>query len=667
MSTLIAALALVAPELTALVGARVHTLVPGAAPVQIAVVIDQGAIRALCSLDQVPPEARRIDVTGLHIVPAYIDALAYHDPEHDRLYTLSGVGRICDHGNELARVLNVREPAIRAATWGPEITTAGALLDGTPPATTAALVLESVGDAHEAIEHLVELKVDFLATHAQLAPDVWRELVKQGAGKSLFVMGPRPKGLDLAAVLEARPRALVAIDALLPVGKTWNDVTLEELPALAKAVAESGVWLIPTLAALSKDLDALDPASRDLDLLGPNYAAYWSNEISNRLAQSDEPSRRRREAAHAKARALFTALYAAGAKLAPGSGAPHPWLMPGEGLHRELAQWAAAGMTPYDCLAACTREAAACFGVAGGGTIEVGKQADLVLLRADPLQSVAALKEIAAVVRRGTFVEEARLSSLRAELREWVTRARDQFDQPIAVEAPKLPEGAVLLSGRCETLSAAGRLAAERWAVVREVDGTLTFCGQRRVPERVSQPEILINVRQRVRKARLDSFEVRAKAQGRELVVRGVKAGEQWRVERRLDGEFVDLNAAREDLAAIDCDSITTPMLLALTRKPGAFPVMRFHEGLELEVVRWDLAVNPDGDHGFRTPSGMKLCALDASGAVKVLVEQLGAGEAQTTLLELDVHGGPGLGLPEETLAKLRAAAERAAKPQEQR
>ncbi len=657
MSTLLTALTVAVPELIALVGGRVHTLVPGAQPADLAVVIDAGAIKALCSPSEIPAGARRIDVSGLHVVPAFIDALAYHDPEHDRLYTLAGVGRICDHGNELVRILDAREPATRAAAWGPEITTAGVLLDGVPPATSVALVLKDVGDAHEAVEHLGEVGVSFLATHAQLAPDVWRALVKEGAQKSLWVMGPRPKELDLSAVLEAAPRALVALDALLPSGKTWSTLALDELPAIAKAVAASGVWVIPTLSALSKDLDALDPKSTDLELLGPNYASYWSNELEQRVAQTTPELRQRRELAHAKARALLTALYSAGAKLAPGSGAPHPWLLPGEGLHRELAQWSAAGVSSYDCLAACTRGAAECFGLSDSGTIEVGKLADLTLLRADPLSGVAALREVAGLVRRGTYVDAARLSALRDELRGWVARAREQFDSAIEVQPLTLPEGVVLLSGNCETISPAGRLAAERWAVVREVDDTLTFCGRRLTRGSVATPQVQIDVRQRVRKSRLDSFEVRASAQGRVLLVRGTKLGEQWRVERRLDDKFVDLNAAREELAAIDCDSITTPMLLALTRKPGAFPVMRFHEGLELEVVRWELAINPEGLHGYKTPTGLKLCVLDPSGAIKVLVEQVGASEAQTTLLEFDTHGGAGMGLPAETLAKLRAAA----------
>ncbi len=658
MLTLPLALKFAALELVALVGGQVHTLQSGAAPASLAVVVEEGVIKSVCPLAEVPPKARRIDVTGKHIVPGYIDTLAYHDSEHDRLYTLAGVAVICDHGNDLAQVLSVLDAKLRSASMGPEIVTAGALLDGEPPATNAALVLKTVEDAHEAVEHLGELGVRFFATHAQLEPEVWRALLAETRKVSGRIFGPRPAKLDLAEVLAEKPTGLVTLDALLPKGKRWSDVSVDEFAEIAKQVAESGVWVIPTLSALSKDLDATDPKSADLDSLGPNYTSFWSNELAQRLAKRDDTLRRSQEAALVKARALFAALRAAGAKLAPGSGAPHPWLMPGEGLHRELAQWAAAGATPAECLAACTRDAAECFNIADAGTIEAGKAANLVVLRSDPRASVAALGDIDAIVRRGTYLDGERLDQIRGELRQWVTAAKEQFDQPIAVDAPATPEGKLLISGHTETISAAGRLAAERWAVVREVDGTLTFCGQRRAPGGVGRPEILINVRQRVRKNKLDSFELRAKAQGRELVVKGLREGEQWRVERRLDGGFIDLQAAREELAAIDCDSVTTPMLLAMTAKPGPLAIVRFHEGLELEVVRWDLAINEAGDHGFRTPTGLKRCAFDVSGAVRVLVDQIGSGQAQTTLLEFDTHGGTGLDLPKETADKLRATAE---------
>jgi hypothetical protein len=644
-------------ELVALVGGRVHTLVPGVAPAERAIVLDGERIQAVCAPAEVPAAARVVDVRGLHIVPGYIDGLAYHDTEHDRLYTLAGVASICDHGNDAARLVGARRPDVRMASMGPEIHTAGLLLDGEPPATSAALVLKTANDVVEAVEHLRELEVSFFATHAQLDGELWRALIVESAKYQLGVFGPRPKGLDLAAVLAAKPRGLVTLDALLPAGKTWDSVSVDELRAAAKEVAAAGVSVIPTLGALSKDLDALDPSSSDLTWLGPNYTSYWLNELAVRKQQMNESLRASREGALTKAKLLLGALHSSGVRLVAGSGAPHPWLMPGEGLHRELAQWQAAGVSAADCLAACTREAALAFGLKDCGVIEAGNRADLVLLSADPTQSVAAMREIAGVVRRGAVLDRARLDALRGELSGWVEAARKLVDAPLDAPKPALPEGQVLISGKCETLSTAGRLAAERFAVVRELDDTLTFCSTRRTPPGISQPELIVHSRQRVRRGQFDSFEVRAVAQGRELVVKGLKAGDQWRVERRFDGGFVDLKAAQEDVVAIDCDSVTTPMLLAVTRKPGGFPVIRFHEGLELEVVRWDMAVNEHGDHGFRTPTGVRLCQLNESGAVKVLVQQLGATQTQTSLVESDTHGGVGLELPADVLAKVRATA----------
>jgi len=459
-------------------------------------------------------------------------------------------------------------------------------------------------------------------------------------------------------VLEAGPGGLVALDALLPAGQPWASVSAEQLHEIALQVAKTNVYVIPTLAAISKDLDAVDPGSSDLALLGPNYASFWSNELALRQKQNTPEARARQEAALAKARTLLRELHTAGAKLLAGSAAPHPWLLPGEGLQRELAQWSAAGIPASACLAACTRDVAECFGLNEVGTIAEGKLANLVLLAADPTSDVAALDEIYGVMRRGTLLDRPSLDALRSELKTRVAAAKADFDRPIEVDPPTTPEGRVLLSGQVETISTAGRVAAERWAVVRELDDTLTFCGQRRKPAGVSQAELIVNVRQRTRKGRLESFEVRANTQGRELIVRGSRAGEQWRVERRLDGKFVDVQGARENLAAVDCDSITTPMMLAALGQSGPFPVVRFDEGLQLEVVRWDMAVNERGDHGFRTPLGTKVCAFDVTGAIKVLVEPSGASEQQTTLLEFDTHGGAGLTLPQATLDKLRAAQE---------
>ena len=64
-----------------------------------------------------------------------------------------------------------------------------------------------------------------------------------------------------------------------------------------------------------------------------------------------------------------------------------------------------AGLSPREALAAATRTAAAFLGQAQTlGTLEVGKTADLVVLGADPVASIAAIRQIEVVIRDGRVV-----------------------------------------------------------------------------------------------------------------------------------------------------------------------------------------------------------------------------------------------------------------------
>ena len=85
-------------------------------------------------------------------------------------------------------------------------------------------------------------------------------------------------------------------------------------------------------------------------------------------------------------RKLIKALHAGGAGLLLGSDAPQIYNVPGFSIHRELESLVAAGLTPYQALETGTRNVAVFFGtLPKTGTIEVGKQADLILLDANPL------------------------------------------------------------------------------------------------------------------------------------------------------------------------------------------------------------------------------------------------------------------------------------------
>ena len=75
-------------------------------------------------------------------------------------------------------------------------------------------------------------------------------------------------------------------------------------------------------------------------------------------------------------------------------------------LHEELALLVRAGLTPMEALIAATRTGSEALGLsASHGTIAVGKAADLLVLRADPLADIRNTRQIDFVLKRGKVVE----------------------------------------------------------------------------------------------------------------------------------------------------------------------------------------------------------------------------------------------------------------------
>ena len=104
------------------------------------------------------------------------------------------------------------------------------------------------------------------------------------------------------------------------------------------------------------------------------------------------------------------ALRDAGAPLLLGSDTPNPYLVPGYSIHQELEQLVASGLTPFEALAAGTRDAARSLGREEVfGTVAPGRRADLLLLEADPLADVGNAQRRVGVFRLGVFHTEAQL------------------------------------------------------------------------------------------------------------------------------------------------------------------------------------------------------------------------------------------------------------------
>jgi imidazolonepropionase-like amidohydrolase len=101
-------------------------------------------------------------------------------------------------------------------------------------------------------------------------------------------------------------------------------------------------------------------------------------------------------------RSLIRELDKAGAGFLLGSDAPQIFNVPGFSLHRELELLVAAGLSPFAALRAGTVAPAEFLGL-NTGMVAVGRDADLVLLDANPLSDVANTRRIHGVMLRGQW------------------------------------------------------------------------------------------------------------------------------------------------------------------------------------------------------------------------------------------------------------------------
>ena len=644
-------------DLAALVGGTVLTM--GGGPTEpitaevATVLIDGPNVIAIGPDLELPPGTVQHDVSGHFILPGLIDGFAQFDGEHDALYTAAGVTTVRDVGGDRARLLELRRK--RDGVPGPRLLTAGVVLGGDPPASPEAAVFRHPPDVDRLLPLLIADQVDFLSIFPNMPADAWKRTIELGLENGLATWGPTGPsvGMDLAACIEAGQKGIFYLDALLPDGIQWDVVQPLAFRKTIEGLAGEDVHLVPMLGATAARLEVVEDDAADFErffqYLGSHYVSWWRTERDMRrgLAGENETFLATGERVLGKQQKTLKMLFDAGVSVLPGSGAPHPWLLPGPGLVRELELWEAAGVPRGAILYAATRGAAEAFAIGSSrGQVRVGGTADLVVLSADPREAIANLYAPAYVVVRGEVLDRAELDELLAVQAGAVAARLAEETAPMEVAPPDLPEGAVVLQGFVQNMVRDTRVSAERWAVVRMADGTLAFCGRVVTPSEGGFRGTDMNVVQKVKDGALVEFELTLGQGADELVCTGVWTAERFQISRRLNNVFIDNKRSPEHAVTVDVGSITSALVVAHLEQPGYFPVIKMHESFEGEVVGWELGTAEGNLHLLRTSTGGLVAGFDAKGAPVRHDMRNAEFVSQIEVLESTSFGGPGLPVP---------------------
>jgi predicted amidohydrolase len=414
------------------------------------VLVEQGRIAQVgpSGSFSVPPGAVRIDGEGRFLIPGLADMHArlpaqdaplrvLEVPDALLLYVANGITTV--RGMQGAPYqLDLRADIAEGKAMGPTLYVGSPPLDGnsvSDPASVNALV-RGYADAG----------YDLLTSESSFPSVAWDALVAASREAGLSVAGRVPTGVGLDKALQDGITTIDYLDSYLEATRAgpqsaasslagWLRSTDDRaLADMARATADAGAFAVP-VQYLSNHLFGYNHlfggwviADSVRTLPEIKYVAKvtrdgWVTSAWDRWSANGINE----EAAEAQAawrKTLLQALRGAGVPILLGSGASDLFSVPGFASLRELSLMVAQGLTPYEALASATqtpaRYAREVLDEPGDfGAVIPGNRADLVLLEANPLESIDALGDRIGVMVRGVW------------------HAQEEFDEALAVLAER--------------------------------------------------------------------------------------------------------------------------------------------------------------------------------------------------------------------------------------
>lgn len=383
----------------------------------------------------IPAAARRIAGGGKFAIPGlwdmHIHTVDLSPQIHFPLLLANGVTSVRDMGDGCSFGSSLDcKPVTRQ--WQ-QLAASGQMLAPRISASASYHVEEAAPELVAALEArgdgMLKLQLEHDADPAQFFG-----LVADGAKAGMQVAGHVPSSVDL---LDPRLGNLASVEhdhSLLPQcearpavfdGRNASKLALlahydaTRCDAVLALMASRAIAYTPTLVASSgQDVRLLSGAYKNdatLRYIPWPQRMLWRLYAGVHVASSDDQDRNAFSAWQAASGKLTVQAHARGVPVMAGSDAIDAYVTHGFGLHDELAQLVAAGMTPLDALRAATSVPARHAGLARElGGIAAGMTADIVLLDRNPLADIAHARSIHAVVANGQLHQRADLDRMLA-------------------------------------------------------------------------------------------------------------------------------------------------------------------------------------------------------------------------------------------------------------
>ena len=359
------------------------------------------------------PNSVLIDLSGKYVIPGLFDMHAhvagvmknsfnqtYSDEALQKLLAF-GITTIRNPGGPTELSAGLKNNVSSESALGPQIFTAGRLLN-TPNISIPFVEkkVNSVSEVDEEINNQAKAGVDFIKLYVGLTPDLVKEAIDKAHSLGLKVIGH----LFLTSWTEAANDKIDFLTHGVPVSPYLLSSQIREtFMKYGEGPFDHFLWL-ELVEVNSKEInEMIESLVKNNVYVDPTLSVYES-------MVKDDPANGQQ--IWSKVLQLTKKMHDNGVKLLSGTDIPNFDLVPGKSLHHELELLANAGIPTSNILQIATKNGAEALGISNyTGTIEKGKEADLIVLLSNPVENISSTKNIEMVINNGRIVNRSSLLS----------------------------------------------------------------------------------------------------------------------------------------------------------------------------------------------------------------------------------------------------------------